>query len=81
MRLPQSLVWQPAAWDFGTAPAGPAMTVLSTIIARIAAILRVIALAEVFVQVIIWHSLYAVSPWLLWGPAVAIAWGGAARRG
>ena len=49
MRLPQSPVWQPADWDFGTAPAGPAMSVLSTIIARIAAILRAIALAEVVV--------------------------------
>ena len=78
MRLPQSPVWQPADWDSGTAPAGPAMTVLSTIIARIAAILRAIALAEVLVQVIIWHSFYLARPWLLWGPAVAIAWSGAA---
>ena len=78
MRLPQSPVWQPADWDFGTAPAGPAMSVLSTIIARIAAILRAIALAEVLVQVIIWHSFYLARPWLLWGPAVAVAWSGAA---
>ena len=78
MRLPQSPVWQPADWDLGTAPAGPAMSVLSTIIARIAAILRAIALAEVLVQVIIWHSFYLARPWLLWGPAVAIAWSGAA---
>jgi signal transduction histidine kinase len=78
MRLPQSPVWQPADRDFGTAPAGPAMSVLSTIIARIAAILRAIALAEVLVQVIIWHSFYLARPWLLWGPAVAIAWSGAA---
>jgi hypothetical protein len=62
MRLPQSLVRQPVAWDSGTAPAGPAMTVLSTIIARIAAILRAIALAEIVVQVIIWRSFYAASP-------------------
>jgi len=78
MRLPQSPAWQPADWDSGTAPAGPAMSVLSTIIARIAAILRAIALAEVLVQVIIWHSFYLARPWLLWGPAVAIAWSGAA---
>ena len=85
MRLPQSPVWQPPDRDFGTAPAGPAMSVLSTIIARIAAILRAIALAEVIVQVIIWHSFYLARPWLLWGPAVAVAWSGAAiaylRRG
>ena len=78
MRLPQSPVWQPAERDLGTTPAGPAMSVLSTIIARIAAILRAIALAEVLVQVIIWHSFYLARPWLLWGPAVAIAWSGAA---
>ena len=78
MRLPQSPAWQPADWDSGTAPAGPAMSVLSTIIARIAAILRAIALAEVLVQVIIWQSFYLARPWLLWGPAVAIAWSGAA---
>ena len=78
MRLPQSPVWQPANRDSGTTPAGPAMSVLSTIIARIAAILRAIALAEVLVQVIIWHSFYFARPWLLWGPAVAIAWSGAA---
>ena len=78
MRLPQSLVWQPVAWDFGTVPGGPAMTVLSTIIARIAVILRAIALAEVLVQVIIWRSFYAASPWLLCGPVLAIAWSGAA---
>jgi two-component system, NarL family, nitrate/nitrite response regulator NarL len=28
MRSPQLVVLQPAAWDFGTAPAGPAITVL-----------------------------------------------------
>jgi signal transduction histidine kinase len=78
MRLPQPLVLQPAAWDFGTAPAGPAMTVLGTLIARIAIIVRGMALAEMLVQVIIWHSFYWASPWLLWGPAVALAWGGTA---
>ena len=54
------------------------MTVLGTLIARIAVILRAMALAEMVVQVIIWHSFYLASPGLLWGPAVALAWGGAA---
>ena len=51
------------------------MTVLGTLIVRITVLLRGIALAEMVVQVIIWHSFYLASPWLLWGPAVALAWG------
>ena len=51
------------------------MTVLGALIARITVILRGIALAEMVVQVIIWRSFYQASPWLLWGPAVALAWG------
>jgi signal transduction histidine kinase len=75
MRLPQPLALQPPAWDSGTTPAGPATTVLITIIARVAIILRAVALAEMIVQVIIWHSFYLASPWLFTGPAVAFAWG------
>ena len=51
------------------------MTTLYTIIARVVVIVRGIALAEVVVQVIIWRSFYLASPWLLWGPAAALAWG------
>ena len=51
------------------------MTVLGTIIARVVVIVRGIALAEIVVQVIIWRSFYLASPWLLWGPAAALAWG------
>jgi signal transduction histidine kinase len=51
------------------------MTVLGTLIVRITVLLRGIALAEMVVQVIIWHSFYLASPWLLWGPAAALAWG------
>jgi len=54
------------------------MTVLRALIARIAIILRGMALAEMLAQVIIWHSFYLASPWLLWGPAVALASGGTA---
>jgi signal transduction histidine kinase len=57
------------------------MTVLRALIARIAIILRGMALAEMLAQVIIWHSFYLTSPWLLWGPAVALASGGAAMTG
>jgi len=52
------------------------MAVLGTLVVRITVILRGIALAEMVVQVIIWRSFYQASPWLLWGPAVALAWGG-----
>jgi signal transduction histidine kinase len=69
---------QSAPWDSGAAPDGPAMTALRTIIARIAIIIRGTALAEMLVQVIIWHSFYLVKPWLLWGPVVALAWGSTA---
>jgi signal transduction histidine kinase len=51
------------------------MTVLGTLVVRITVILRGIALAEMVVQVIIWRSFYQASPWLLWGPGVALAWG------
>ena len=77
MRLPQPLALQPPAWDYGTTPAGPAMTVLITIIARVAIILRAVALSEMLVQVVIWRAFYRASPLLLLGPAAALAWGGA----
>ena len=51
------------------------MTVLVSVVARIAAALRVIGIGYVVLQVVIWHSFYAASPWLLWGPAVAAGWG------
>jgi signal transduction histidine kinase len=51
------------------------MTVLGTLIARIAVILRGVALAEMVVQLVIWRSFYQASPWLLWGPVAALGWG------
>ena len=74
MRSPRSLAL-PASWDVTGAAAGPAMTVLVLVAARIAAALRVIGIGYVVLQVIIWHSFYAASPWLLWGPAVTAGWG------
>lgn len=78
MRFPRPLMLQSAPWDSGTAPDGPAMTALRTIIARVAIILRGTALADMLVQVIIWHSFYLANPGLLWGPVVALAWGSTA---
>src|SRR5262249_61053273 len=76
MRSPRLMALRPAVGGFDSTSAGPAMTVLGTIVARITVILRGLALAEMVVQVIIWRSFYLASPWLLWGPAVALAWGG-----
>ncbi len=52
------------------------MTVLGSIVARVVVIVRATALAELALQVIIWRSFYMASPWLLAGPAAALAWGG-----
>ena len=51
------------------------MTALGTVITRVVVIVRGVALAEIVVQVLIWRSFYLASPWLLCGPAAAIAWG------
>jgi signal transduction histidine kinase len=51
------------------------MTVLVAVITRVAVIVRTVAVGYVAVQVLIWHSFYAARPWLLLGPAAAMAWG------
>jgi hypothetical protein len=50
------------------------MTTLMSVITRIAAVIRGIALAYLAVQVAIWHSFYAADPWRLAGPVAAAAW-------
>ncbi|HUY49554.1 MAG TPA: ATP-binding protein [Streptosporangiaceae bacterium] len=45
-----------------------------SMITRVAAIIRSVALAYIVVQVIIWHSFYTAAPWRLAGPAAAVAW-------
>jgi signal transduction histidine kinase len=50
------------------------MTVLGTMLTRIAAIIRGVAAGYVLVQVAIWHAYYQASPGRLWGPAVAVGW-------
>lgn len=62
----------------GVPAAGPAMTVLGTMLTRIAAIIRGAAAGYVLVQVVIWHAYYQASPGRLWGPAVAVGWAVAA---
>ena len=56
------------------AAAGPAMTTLRSVAARIARTVRCVAIAYIVVQVVIWHSFYAADPWRLAGPAAAVAW-------
>ncbi len=74
MRSPRSLALAPPG-DVTGAAAGPAMTGLVSVVTRIAAALRVIGIGYAVLQVIIWHSYYAASPWLLWAPAVTVGWG------
>lgn len=67
-----------AADNTGSIPIGPAMTTLRSVIAQIASVVRCFGIAYVGVQVAIWHSFYAVSPWRLAGPAAAAVWAAAA---
>jgi signal transduction histidine kinase len=67
-----------AAVNYGSAPAGPAMTTLRSVAARIGRTVRCIAIAYIGVQVIIWHGFYAADPRRLAGPALAVLWATAA---
>src|SRR5260370_40687293 len=74
-------MWPPGygarRWAAGAscrAAAGPAMTTLRSVAARIARTVRCVAIAYIVVQVVIWHSFYAADPWRLAGPAAAVAW-------
>jgi signal transduction histidine kinase len=60
--------------DSGTAPIGPAMTTLRSVIARLASVVRCAGIAYVTIQVAIWPSFYAHDPWRLAGPVAAAAW-------
>lgn len=57
-----------------TAPIGPAMTTLRSVIAHLAAMIRCAGIIYIVVQVVIWHSFYASGAWRLAGPALAVAW-------
>jgi signal transduction histidine kinase len=79
MRSVRSLALHSAARQArGAQAAGPAMTVLGTMLTRIAAIVRAAGAGYVLVQVLIWHAFYQASPGRLWGPAVAVGWAAAA---
>ncbi len=77
--LPSGYLTRPwAAVNSGSTPAGPAMTTLRSVAARIACTVRCIAIAYIAVQVIIWHSFYAADPRRLAGPGLALLWATAA---
>ncbi len=52
------------------------MTTVRSVAARTALTIRCIVIAYTAVQVAIWHSFYAASPWRLAGPVLAVAWAG-----
>src|SRR5581483_2645513 len=60
--------------DSGTAPIGPAMTTLRSVIARLASVVRCAGIVYIVVQVAIWPSFYTADPWRLAAPAATIAW-------
>lgn len=62
------------AGSLGTAPIGPAMTTLRSVIARLASVVRCAGIACIAVQVIIWNSFYTASLWRLAVPVAVVAW-------
>jgi len=63
-----------AASAYSSAPAGPAMTTLRSVVDQSASVVRCIGIAYVVVQVVIWHSFYGADPWRLAGPLAAVLW-------
>lgn len=74
MRPADSVSWWRLTGDSGSAPAGPAMTTLRSVIARLALLTRCAGIVYIAVQVATWHSFYAADSWHLTGPIVAAAW-------
>ena len=63
--------------EWATAPAGPAMTAVRSVIAYLASMIRCAGMVYIAVQVLIWHTFYTAGPWRLAAPALAVAWAGA----
>jgi signal transduction histidine kinase len=68
------LLRPPAPGDADGVLDGPATAALSSVVARLAAIVRCVGVAYVTAQVIIWHQFYQASPWRLAGPLAAVLW-------
>ena len=77
MRPTDAPPWWQLSGDSATAPIGPAMTTLRSVVARLASLTRGAGIAYIAVQVAIWHSFYAADPWRLAGPVAAAAWAAA----
>ena len=80
MRPSRSLPASTSLWTAwgrsGALAAGPAMTVLRSVVRRVAATGAAFGASYALVQVAIWHGYYAAHPWLLAGPSPP--WPGAA---
>jgi len=63
-----------ASGEGATAPTGPATTVLRSVIARFASVVRCAGIAYVFAQVVVWHSFYVADPARLAGPVAVTIW-------
>src|ERR1700728_4361299 len=57
-----------------TAPIGPAMTTLRSVIAYLALLIRSVGIVYIGVQVVIWHSFYTGASWRFVAPVLAVAW-------
>lgn len=63
--------------DAGSVPAGPAMTTLRSVVARLAALVRCASVLFTALQVTIWLSFYSANSWRLAGPVAAVTWASA----
>jgi signal transduction histidine kinase len=85
MRPMNAVPPRPAGGEGATVPTGPATTMLRSVIARFASVVRCAAIAYVLAQVVVWHSFYAADSARLAGPVAATLWAAAVtiylRRG
>src|SRR5579862_6085624 len=74
MRPTDAPPWWRLTGASATAPIGPAMATLRSVVARLASLTRGAGIVYIAVQVAIWHQFYTASPWRLAGPVAAAAW-------
>jgi signal transduction histidine kinase len=77
MRPMNDLPPKRASGEGATAPTGPATTMLRSVIARFASVVRCAAIAYVFAQVVVWHSFYMADSARLAGPVAVTLWAAA----
>jgi signal transduction histidine kinase len=85
MRPMNDLPPRRASGEDATVPTGPATTMLRSVIARFASVVRCAGIAYVVAQVVVWHSFYMADTTRLAGPIAVTLWAAAAtiylRRG